>query len=201
MAKPSKKIQSGSTDKVTRTGGLRQPVKKVPLPLDDELAVDDELDLDDEVDDTATDDTADDDTTGSASGTAARKAAKAGSAPSGKAGKGDKDKTGPAAQAGKKGGVRKVDVKKKPGAKPESKHTSKRVTPAASTRYTPPTAKYEDMPSPIWVPIIMFTLFILGMLAIFLNYVGLLPGATSNWYLLLGLGFILAGIITATQYR
>jgi hypothetical protein len=40
------------------------------------------------------------------------------------------------------------------------------------------------------------------MVVIFLNYVAiLLPGATSNWYLLLGLGFILGGIITATQYR
>jgi hypothetical protein len=87
-----------------------------------------------------------------------------------------------------------------------SKRTSKRVTPkstpAASTRYTPPTAHYEDLPSPMWVPILMFTLFGLGMLTIFLNYVALfLPGATSNWYLLLGLGFILGGIITATQFR
>lgn len=87
-----------------------------------------------------------------------------------------------------------------------TKRTSKRVTPkstpAASTRYTPPTPHYEDLPSPTWVPVLMFTLFALGMLTIFLNYVAiLLPGATSNWYLLLGLGFILGGIITATQYR
>ena len=85
------------------------------------------------------------------------------------------------------------------------KKTSGRVTPkkvpGASTRYTPPTAKFEDMPSPVWVPILMFTMFGLGMLTIFLNYVELLPSATSNWYLLLGLGFILGGIITATQYR
>ena len=53
----------------------------------------------------------------------------------------------------------------------------------------------------MWVPVLMFVLFGLGMVTIFLNYVGLLPGATSNWYLLAGLGFILAGIITATQYR
>jgi hypothetical protein len=88
----------------------------------------------------------------------------------------------------------------------KTKRTSKRVTPkstpAASTRYTPPTPHYEDLPSPVWVPVLMFTLFGLGMLVIFLNYVAiLLPGATSNWYLLLGLGFILGGIITATQFR
>jgi len=79
---------------------------------------------------------------------------------------------------------------------------SSRTTPAASTRYTPPADRHYEMPSPVWVPIIMFTMFGLGMLVIFLNYVAiLLPGATSNWYLLLGLGFILGGIITATQYR
>lgn len=86
------------------------------------------------------------------------------------------------------------------------RRTSKRVTPkstpAASTRYTPPTPHYEDLPSPLWVPVLMFSLFALGMLTIFFNYVELvLPGATSNWYLLLGLGFILGGIITATQFR
>jgi hypothetical protein len=79
--------------------------------------------------------------------------------------------------------------------------TEKGTTPNASTRYTPPSAKFDDMPSPLWVPVLMFTLFALGMLTIFLNYVGMLPAATSNWYLLLGLGFILSGIITATQYR
>jgi hypothetical protein len=82
---------------------------------------------------------------------------------------------------------------------------NKRVTdkggPGASTRYTPKATHYEDMPSPMWVPVLMFAMWILGMLSIILNYMGLLPGGTSNWYLLLGLGFILAGIITATQYR
>jgi hypothetical protein len=48
----------------------------------------------------------------------------------------------------------------------------------------------------------MFTLFGLGMVIIFLHYVDvLLPGARSNWWLLAGLGSILGGIITATQYR
>ena len=36
---------------------------------------------------------------------------------------------------------------------------------------------------------------------IFLNYLALMPGDTNNWYLLLGLGLILLGIITATQYH
>jgi hypothetical protein len=73
--------------------------------------------------------------------------------------------------------------------------------PEASSRYTPPvpSAYYE---SPRWVPVLMFTLFGLGMVIIFLHYVDvLLPGARSNWWLLAGLGSILGGIITATQYR
>jgi hypothetical protein len=74
-------------------------------------------------------------------------------------------------------------------------------TPEPSSRYTPPipSTYYE---SPRWVPVLMFTLFGLGMVIIFLHYVGvLLPGASSNWWLLAGLGAILGGIITATQYR
>ena len=73
--------------------------------------------------------------------------------------------------------------------------------PSTSSRYTPPSTRVEDLPSPMWVPVLMFAMFGLGMAAIILNYVSLLPSAPSNWYLLLGLGFILGGIITATQYR
>ncbi len=56
-------------------------------------------------------------------------------------------------------------------------------------------------PSPTWVPVLMFALLILGVLMIVLNYVELLPGAASNWYLLGGLGLVLGGIVTATQLR
>lgn len=74
--------------------------------------------------------------------------------------------------------------------------------PDASPRYTPPSLRADQMPSPRWVPVLMFTLLGLGVLVILLNYVDvILPGATSNGYLLLGLGLILGGIITATQYR
>jgi len=71
----------------------------------------------------------------------------------------------------------------------------------ASSRYTPPVPGGSHPPSPTWVPVTMFSLFGLGMATLILNYVSLLPGAVSNWYLLVGLVFILGGIITATQYR
>ena len=73
--------------------------------------------------------------------------------------------------------------------------------PTASTRYTPRSAAVHA-PSPAWLPVVMLALFLLGLIVIFLHYVDLfLPGAASNWWLLGGLGFILSGIIAATQYR
>lgn len=82
-----------------------------------------------------------------------------------------------------------------------SADSSVRHASVASSRYTPPTHK-SMQESPRWVPILMFSLLIIGALVIFFNYLGiLLPGATDNWYLLVGLAFILGGIVTATQYR
>jgi len=54
-------------------------------------------------------------------------------------------------------------------------------------------------PSPPWVTWLLFGLLAIGMLIIFLNYTKLLGGETHNGYTLLGLGFILGGIITATR--
>lgn len=73
-----------------------------------------------------------------------------------------------------------------------------------SSRYTAPVPVAKKGPSPRWVPVLMFALWILGLLLIILNYMGVLPGSedtASGWYLVAGLGCILAGIIAATQYR
>lgn len=80
-----------------------------------------------------------------------------------------------------------------------------RATPkgTASGRYTPPIPK-EYRHSPTWVPVLMLTFLILGMIVIISNYLpgaGFLPGDSNNWYLLLGLGLITMGFITATKYR
>ncbi len=75
-----------------------------------------------------------------------------------------------------------------------------RATPPASGRYTPPIPK-EQKVSPRWVPVVMFTLLLLGMGIIICNYLEILPGDAKNEYLFLGLGFITAGFIAATQYR
>jgi len=69
----------------------------------------------------------------------------------------------------------------------------------ASSRYTPPIPKYEKV-SPPWVPVLMFSLIVGGILLIILNYLGAI-WSTNNWYLLGGLGLILGGIVTATQWH
>jgi len=68
-----------------------------------------------------------------------------------------------------------------------------------SGRYTAPIPRQVKI-SPGWVPILMFAFLGIGTLLILLNYTGVVWN-TSNWILLGGLGLILAGIITATQYH
>ena len=70
-----------------------------------------------------------------------------------------------------------------------------------SPRYTPPVSRADaQLPSPWWVPALMFGFLIIGALVIMLNYMGAF-GDAENYRLIIGLGLILAGIITATQYR
>lgn len=73
-------------------------------------------------------------------------------------------------------------------------------TPPGSGRYTPPIPK-EQKVSPRWVPVLMFFFLLSGTAVILLNYLGLLPGDADNRYLLVGLGLITGGFITATRYH
>ena len=59
----------------------------------------------------------------------------------------------------------------------------------------------DTTPSPPWVTWLLFGLLAVGMLIIFFNYVGIIPGLdeTSNVLTLVGLAFILGGIMTATK--
>jgi hypothetical protein len=97
--------------------------------------------------------------------------------------------------------------------KAADRRTTGRVTPkksapapekldagVSSGRYTPPIPK-EERVSPWYVPAAMFAFLGLGVIVIVANYLGLLPGDTSNGYLLLGLGFITVGFVVATNYH
>ncbi|MCL4449226.1 MAG: cell division protein CrgA [Actinobacteria bacterium] len=84
-----------------------------------------------------------------------------------------------------------------------------RVTPKKSQqqeqeyltgRYTPPIPKRLKT-SPLWIPILMFAALGIGILMIITNYLGILPGGTSGWYLLGGLALLAIGFFTATRYR
>jgi hypothetical protein len=47
----------------------------------------------------------------------------------------------------------------------------------------------------------MTSLMVLGVLMIVLNYLTVLPGSVSKWYLWSGLGLIGIGFIMTTEYR
>lgn len=73
----------------------------------------------------------------------------------------------------------------------------------SSGRYTPPQpvkVALDEGTKP-WVPYVMFGMFAIGLLSIILNYVGWLPGAPTNWYLLAGLVSITGGFMAATQLK
>ncbi|HEX9854070.1 MAG TPA: cell division protein CrgA [Acidimicrobiia bacterium] len=74
----------------------------------------------------------------------------------------------------------------------------------ASKRPTPP-AKPDPIkakgPSPTWYIVLMFGLMGLGILVIVTNYIGLLPGGTSNKYLLGGLAGIAVGFAMTLNFR
>ena len=70
----------------------------------------------------------------------------------------------------------------------------------SGSRYNTPTSSASKA-SPTWVPVLMFGLLSLGIVIIFFNYVGWMPGGMKNIYLMIGLGSILGGILTATRFQ
>ncbi len=76
-------------------------------------------------------------------------------------------------------------------------------------RYTPPEAKGRYTPpvptkvrrSPRWFGALVLALLIGGVVVVLLNYLGLLPGSVSSWYLVGGLLAIFSGFVLATRLR
>lgn len=56
-------------------------------------------------------------------------------------------------------------------------------------------------PSPRWYIVLMIALMSIGVLLIVLNYIKILPGSVSKWYLWSGLGLIGIGFLMTTDYR
>ena len=74
------------------------------------------------------------------------------------------------------------------------------VSKAKRSRYTPPPPK-KAPPSPLWVPVVMATMMLTGLIVVLANYLGALPGDQENRYLLIGLVLITGGFVLATTYR
>ena len=55
--------------------------------------------------------------------------------------------------------------------------------------------------TPKWVPYAFFGLMALGVIGVFLNYLSVLPGAPSWWWLGGSLACVFGAIMAATQYR
>ncbi len=91
-----------------------------------------------------------------------------------------------------------------------------RTTPKGGTaagprvgRYTPPeqSGRYtRPVPTTVrrsarWFGPAILALLVIGILMILLNYLTVLPGSVSVWYLVAGLVVIFLGFIMATTYR
>lgn len=68
----------------------------------------------------------------------------------------------------------------------------------ASSRYTPPVPR-SVKESPKWVPILMCIFLALGAGLIMTRYLAF--DAVGNWLVFAGLGFVLAGLYTATKWH
>ena len=76
-----------------------------------------------------------------------------------------------------------------------------RYTPPEETgRYTPPVPR-SIRRSPRWYGIAVLVLLVIGVLMILFNYLSILPGSVSPWYLVGGLVAIFGGFLMATRYR
>jgi hypothetical protein len=74
------------------------------------------------------------------------------------------------------------------------------TSPEESGRYTPPIPK-EVRRSPRWYGGVVLGLLVVGVLTILLNYLTVLPGSVTVWYLITGLVLIFAGFLMATRYH
>jgi Cell division protein CrgA len=72
--------------------------------------------------------------------------------------------------------------------------------PEQSGRYTRPVPKSIRRSARWYGPLILF-LMIFGILMILLNYLTVLPGSVSIWYLVAGLVTIFVAFMMATHYR
>ncbi|HUY86900.1 MAG TPA: cell division protein CrgA [Acidimicrobiales bacterium] len=67
-------------------------------------------------------------------------------------------------------------------------------------RYTAPLPK-SSKTSPSWFGYLLLGLALVGILLVVLNYMKLLPGSVSGWYLVAGVGFLGSAFVLSTRWR
>jgi len=89
----------------------------------------------------------------------------------------------------------------KPTSRPSNRKTVGRyVAPEARGKVTARRPVSEDH-SPRWYGWLIVALLAVGMLVVILNYLAVLPGSVSSWYLIAGLVVMFAGFYLATRYK
>jgi pheromone shutdown protein TraB len=84
---------------------------------------------------------------------------------------------------------------------PKARQTGRYTAPEAQGRITAVTHETTHDHSPAWYGWFLLDLILFGLLVITLNYLQVLPGATSPWYLTLGLASLFGAFYAATKYR
>jgi hypothetical protein len=83
----------------------------------------------------------------------------------------------------------------------KAKRPGRYTSPEAQGRITAATPHATHDHSPAWYGWMLLDLIIFGLLVITLNYLQVLPGSTSPWYLLIGLTSLFSAFYAATKYR
>jgi cell division protein CrgA len=87
------------------------------------------------------------------------------------------------------------------GAKRRDSKSMGRYMPAESRgRYTAPKPPSADH-SPHWYGWLLLDLLLFGVMVITLNYLQVLPGSVSSWYLAAGLVSLFVAFYLATRFR
>lgn len=89
---------------------------------------------------------------------------------------------------------------KSPAKKSPKKQTGRYVDAESRGRVTKRRPVGSDH-SPHWYGWLILDLMAFGMIVILFNYLQVLPGAASSWYLALGLVTMFSGFYLATRYR
>jgi hypothetical protein len=91
------------------------------------------------------------------------------------------------------------------GSKPEERPVKRPAKRAARTapqtgRYTKPVPRSVRRSGPWYGPTVLL-LLVGGVLVVVLNYLTVLPGSVSVWYLIGGIVALFIGFLMATRYR